>query len=123
VGRSKRDTIFGELRNCMDLAIVAALLFKENLPGKANCDLSALTGEDGPPVDAFAVPKQVDTQGSFIKKGENWIISASGGVLIHSWGEADRKEQSAKLDPLRAQAARPASDAPTTARPTSWWWN
>ncbi len=28
---SKRDTIFGELRNCMDLAIVAALLFKENL--------------------------------------------------------------------------------------------
>ncbi len=123
---SKRDTIFGELRNCMDLAIVAALLFKENLPGKANCDLSALVGEDGPPVDAFAAPKQVDTQGSFIKKGENWIISASGGVLIHSWGEADRKEQSAKLDPLRAQAARPAEQSTaeqTAAKPTSWWWN
>ena len=50
---SKRDPIFGELRNCMDLAIVSALLFKENLPGKANCDLSPLMGEDGLPVAEF----------------------------------------------------------------------
>jgi hypothetical protein len=120
---SKRDPIFGELRNCMDLAIVSALLFKENLPGKASLDLAPLAGQDGPPVDAYFVPKQVDTQASFVKKGDNWIISASGGVLIHSWGEADRKEQSAKLDPLRTKAARPADENATAGQPAIWWWN
>jgi hypothetical protein len=120
---SKRDPIFGELRNCMDLAIASALLFKENLPGKASLDLAPLAGQDGPPVDAYFVPKQVDTQASFVKKGDNWIISASGGVLIHSWGEADRKEQSAKLDPLRTKAARPADENATAGQPANWWWN
>ncbi len=121
---SKRDPIFGQLRNCMDLAIVAALLFKENLPGKAHLDLGSLTGEQGPVVAEFAVPKQVDTQASFIRKGDNWIISASGGVLIHSWGEADRKEQSTRLDPIRAKAHRAASDnAAASGRPTDWRWN
>jgi len=118
---SKRDPIFGELRNCMDLAIISALLFKENLPAKASCDLSALTGENGPAVDVFAVPKQVDTQASFVKKGDNWVISASGGVLIHSWGEADRKEHSAALAPLRAKALPPTAEK--SAETASWWWN
>ena len=118
---SKRDPIFGELRNCMDLAIISALLFKENLPVKASCDLSMLTDQNGPAVDVFAVPKQVDTQASFIKKGDNWVISASGGVLIHSWGEADRKEPSTTLAPLRAKALPPTTDK--AADSSSWWWN
>lgn len=120
---SKRDPIFGQLRNCMDLAIISALLFKENLPAKANLDLTPLTGENSLPVAEFAVPKQVDTQASFIKKGDNWIISASGGVLIHSWGEADRKEQSTKLSPVREKAARSSSESATASQPNHWWWN
>jgi hypothetical protein len=120
---SKRDPIFGQLRNCMDLAIVSALLFKENLTGKANLDLAPLMGENSLPVAEFPVPKQVDTQASFIKKGDNWIISASGGVLIHSWGDADRKEHSAKLSPVREKAARAASDNTSSGQPSNWWWN
>jgi hypothetical protein len=116
---SKRDPIFGALRNCMDLAIIAALTFKENLPAKAHCDLSTLIGPDGPPVDAFAAPKQVDSQASFVQRGDDWIISASGGVLIHSWGVADNKEQSDTLDTLRSKAATPNN----AQQPTAWWWN
>ena len=120
---SKRDPIFGQLRNCMDLAIVAALLFKENLTGKANLDLAPLMGENCLRVAEFPAPKQVDTQASFIKKGDNWIISASGGVLIHSWGDADRKEQSTKLSPVREKAARAASENASSGQPSNWWWN
>jgi len=120
---SQRDPIFGELRNCMDLAVIAALVFKENLPVKASCDVSPLIGENGPPVDAFVVPKQVDTQASFVKKGDNWIISASGGVLIHSWGVADRKDRTDTLAPLRNKAQPPASDKAVAAQSTTWWWN
>ena len=118
---SARDPIFGELRNCMDLAIVAALLFKEQLPQKASCDITPLTGSDGPAVAEFAAPKQVDSQSSFIQKGDNWIISTSGGVLIHSWGIADRKETSDALAPVRAKAAPGEKDVATQS--TKWWRN
>jgi hypothetical protein len=40
---------------------------------------------------------------------------ASGGVAINSWGIADKTQRSAKLDPVRAQAA-PKSES-------TWWWN
>ena len=34
--------IFGQLRNCMELAIVAALIVKEDLPAKAGNSLPVL---------------------------------------------------------------------------------
>lgn len=120
---SKRDPIFGELRNCMDLAIVSALIFKENLAARASCDLSTLLSSDGPAVDVFPAPKQVDTRASFIQKGDNYVISASGGVLIHSWGVADNKERSESLAPIRAKAAPVAEKNAAGSRPGSWWWN
>ncbi|MBI2824980.1 MAG: DUF1598 domain-containing protein [Planctomycetia bacterium] len=112
---SMHEPIFGELRNCMDLAVITALIVKENLAGKANCDLSAFTNPQGVPVDQFAAPKQVESKASFIKKGDNWIISASGGVQIHSWGVADRKEPSTALAPVRQKAA--------AAETSGWRWN
>src|SRR6185437_9205290 len=39
---SLKEPIFGELRNCIDLAVVAALIVKENLPGKAALSLATL---------------------------------------------------------------------------------
>ena len=117
-----RDPIFGELRNCMDLAVVSALIFKENLPARAQCDLASLTGNNGPAVDVYPAPKQVDTQASFIQKGTNYIISASGGVMIHSWGVADDKEISDALAPVCA-AAVDSGDKGTAAERSSWRWN
>jgi hypothetical protein len=112
---SERDPIFGELRNCMDLAVIGALIVKERLAEKGACDLSYLLDPSGTKVDEFDVPKQVDSKVSFVKKGRNWIISASGGVQIHSWGVADRKEQGESLAPVRDKAANRESK--------SWWWN
>jgi hypothetical protein len=120
---SKRDPIFGELRNCMDLAIVAALTFKERLADKAHCDLSTLVGQDGLQVQASPAPKHVDSKASVLQRGDDWIISASGGVLIHSWGVADSKEQSDSLDPLRTKAAAPEASKDPATQPASWWWN
>ena len=36
---SLKDTIFGQLRNCMDLAVLAALIVKQDLSGKAGYQL------------------------------------------------------------------------------------
>ena len=112
---SVKEPIFGELRNCMDLAVVAALIDKENLIAKAGLEMGALLDADQLPIEEFLTPKQIATKASFIETRDNYIISASGGVAINSWGTADRKETSDKLAPVRTEAV--ASQSKT------WWWN
>ena len=112
---SQRDSIFGQLRNCMDLAVVAALIAKEELATRASCDLGLLASATGLTLEQFTAPKQVDSKASFLKKGRNWIISASGGVLIHSWGIADKHEKSESLGPVREKAL--------AASGKRWWWD
>ena len=109
------DPIFGQLRNCMELAIVAALLTKENLPQRAEADLSTLLDSGRLEVDHFSPPQQVDSQASMLQKGSNWIISASGGVKISPWAAAEKTEESEALVTPHVKAA------PTPAG--NWWWN
>jgi hypothetical protein len=107
--------IFAELRNCMDLAVVAALLVKEDLPGRAGCDLSILLEDKRVAVAEYAAPKTIDSRASFIRKDRQWIISVSGGVEVDSWAVLDRVETSAELAALRSKTAPPKQD--------SWWWD
>jgi hypothetical protein len=109
------DPIFGQLRNCMELAIVAALLGKENLPQKAEADLSTLLDSGRLEVDRFPAPQQVDSQASMLQKGSKWIISASGGVKISPWVADEKAEQSEALATPRSKAAPPPAG--------NWWWN
>jgi hypothetical protein len=114
---SLRMPIFADLRNVMSLAVVAALVVKENLADKAGCPLPVLLDSSAVQVAQLAAPREVPTQASFMKKGDNWIISASGGVLINSWAIAQRTaiDQKKQLAPLRSRAAAKAGG--------SWWWN
>ncbi|MBX9790040.1 MAG: DUF1598 domain-containing protein [Pirellulales bacterium] len=112
----QRLPIFAELSNVMDLAVVAALVSKERLVERAECSLPTLVGTDALPAAKFEAPRQVDSKASFFKKGSNWIISASGGVLINSWAAAGKTEpDGGALAPVREKAG---SDEAAT-----WWWN
>ncbi len=113
--------IFGELRNLMDLAVVGALIAKEGMLQKANLQLPILMGtEKVIEVDNdLPAPKTVATQASVLKKGRNWIISASGGVEISSWHVADKNTTAeGKARETLAQARNdtmPPAD--------NWWWD
>lgn len=95
------EPVFGELRNCMELAVVAAIITQQTLREQASYDLPTLTGESGMPVATLPAPTQVDSRVSMLKKGKNWIISASGGVAIRPQEFVGRAQ---------------ASDAPASAR-------
>ena len=112
---SAKEPIFGELRNCMDLAVVAALIFKENLAGRAALDLGALIDPDLYPTEEFNAPKQVDTKVSFIETANSYLLSASGGVELASWQAAAEQETSDDLDSLRGGVIGDRGDR--------WWWN
>jgi hypothetical protein len=112
---SLKEPIFGELRNCMDLAVVAALISKENLAGKAGLDMGALLDAGTYPTEVFPIPKQVDTKASYVETSKGYVLSASGGVVLNTWEVADHKETSDELQPVRENVA--------DHRGKQWWWN
>ncbi len=112
---SARLPVFAELRNCMDLAVIAALLTKEDLPGRAGCDLSLLLDEQQLAVAEHHVPRAVDSRASLVRKGRQTIISVSGGVEVDPWSVLERVQTQPALADVRAAAQ--------TSKPDRWWWD
>lgn len=110
--------IFAELENMMDLAIAAAVVKQQNLAGKAGHSFPLLTAAQSLPTSSAPIPKQVPTQASFVKRGKNYVISASGGVEINSWQMASGATPSAEPAAVRQREADAAK-----AHPGRWWWD
>ncbi len=109
------EPIFGELRNCMELAIVSALIAKERLTERAGYSMPVLMDGNQVAVTAMPAPRHVDSKVSMVRKRGGWVISASGGVMVNSWRIADRTTQDAAPAAVRAKAA--------ATEHTEWWWN
>ncbi len=112
---SKKDPAFAELRNCMDLAVVGALLMKEQLLEKADLHPTCLYNDQKLGLDRYNPPKQVDSKASYVKKGKDWIICVSGGVQLQPWAIIQKHDTSADIAPVRSAAMKAHGD--------SWWWN
>jgi hypothetical protein len=109
------DPIFGQLHNCMDLAIVAAMIVKERLAERAGDSFHTLMDGSAVAAGVFHAPKQTESISSTVKKGRNWVVSTSGGVMINSWLIADKAKRSDRIAAVRAKSAAADSSA--------WWWN
>ncbi|MCE9605576.1 MAG: DUF1598 domain-containing protein [Planctomycetia bacterium] len=111
---AQKEPVFAELKNVMDLAVVGALIHKEELARKAGYSFPLLLNSTELPTDKLPEVKQTDSVASMLKKGTNWIISASGGVQINAWALASEKQTGPELDSLRPKLAEPAKH---------WWWD
>ncbi len=109
------DPIFGQLQNCMELAVVGAIVVKDNLPQKAGYDLPVLLGSSAVKSDVYYAPKQTPTIASILKKGRGQIAGVSGGVAINSWAYADKVKTSDKVAAVRSKAAFDKT--------AGWWQN
>ncbi|MCE9630972.1 MAG: DUF1598 domain-containing protein [Planctomycetia bacterium] len=108
-----KQPIFAELTNCIDLAVVAALIHGRQLDKRAGCDLAALVDPTTLPLPKYDVPTTVPTVATGVKKGSNWVLSASGGVKFQPWQFAANTAVAADVAAIRTQslAARPADIA------------
>lgn len=110
---SKKEAVFGQLRNLMDLSVIAALVQSEGLMQKANCALPTITGENGEILlEAWNPPKTVASQCSFIKRGRDYLITASGGVEIDAYRYAKQSQVSKHVSSVHEQN-KPGN---------TWWW-
>ena len=109
------EPVFGELRNCMQLALVGALIAHERLVDKAGCNLPALMQESTLKTLELPAPTQVDSRVSMVKQGHNWIISASGGVNIRPGEIVGQARESSAPAEARTKAR--------SAGKSNWYWN
>lgn len=113
---SQKNAIFGELRNVMDMTLVATLIAQEGLDQVSGCDLRVLRGEGVQvPVPRYEVPKAVSPECSFIRGRTGWIVTASGGVDIDPYSVLEHTEIDPSVSGVREQADGTDS--------TGWWWN
>lgn len=119
---AEKISVFGDLRNCMDLAVVGALIQKENLLDKVDLHLQFLLNDKLLVTTVYNPPKEVDSRVSFLQKGKNYVISVSGGVAIQPWEIIQKQETSKALAPIRDTAAKTRTAAEAS-RADPWWWN
>ncbi len=111
---SVKQPVFGELRNLMDLCVVAALITKEDMLTKAKLDIPTIAAKNSKmELTHWHAPKTVPTQVSVTRDSGDVIVTASGGVEITSWQVADKSVESAAVGEVRAKAAKAGS----------LWWN
>jgi hypothetical protein len=110
-----KQPVFAELVNCVDLAVVAALIQGRQLARRADLDIGLLLDAERLPLPAYEVPRNVPTVASGLKKGTTWVLSASGGVMVQPWLFATATRDDDALVEVResALAARPQ---------TGWHW-
>lgn len=110
-----QNVAFGDLRNVMDLNVIATLIASNQLDGVAGLDLSLLNGESKSlETPTRAVAKTIAPHCSFISGRAGWTVSASGGVEINPWRVVSEQTKSDEsVSPVRQKAGQ--SD--------NWWWN
>lgn len=108
---AERQPVFAELSNCVDLAVVAALIEGRQLAERAGLDLSPLLDAARLPLPSYAVPSQVPTVAHGLKRGNRWVVSASGGVQFQPWAFV---EEVVEDEEIAAQRRLALADRPDT---------
>ena len=113
---SAKKPVFRELRNVMDVAVIAAILRNENLAAKVGLNMPLISGEGDPvKLPSRPVAKTVPAQVSYSDIGKGYNVSVSGGIAVDSWTVAQNTVVDAKIGDIAATAINRTADR--------WWWN
>lgn len=110
-----RQPVFAELVNCIDLAVVAALIHGRQLHTRAGLDLAGLLDDASLPLPAHEVARTVPTVAIAVRKGNGWAVGASGGVQCQPWAFAEKTGVEPALTDLRTAAVQ-------TRNADAWFW-
>jgi len=112
---SQVEPVFRDLRNLMDLSVVAAIISKNQMLDKMGLKIDSITG-DAVQMPSRPVPSSVPTACSFVNIKGNYVVTASGGVQVDSWAVAGNTIVDTDLVKTSAVALA-AKDG------NKWWWN
>jgi len=109
------EPVFGQLRGCMDLALVTAVLASGDLLTHVGLELPMLLDGARLQLAAHHVPKTVASQASALRRSRGWVVSISGGVELDVASAVNAADVQAEVRDARMHAS--PNDA------NSWWWD
>ena len=116
---AKVDPVFGELKNCMEIALVVALIHREGLLHVAGCKLPAFADDallKMPKYQMFdyPTPQFVQSRATISRSGRLVVVSC-GGVEINPFGAVEKATLNNAIDKQREKLVSVDND--------SWWAN
>lgn len=112
---AQKEPAFRELRNLMDMSVVAALINRENMLERAGLEIPLFSDETKLSLREHSAPKSVPTQCSFVRLTSAWLVTASGGVQVNPWSVVEHSQ----IDPSLNKSREVALGTPAG----RWWWN
>ena len=118
---AKRYPIYAELRNVFDLALVAAVLKSQDLPGRVDWEMAHWLDESQYRMKRGTAPRTVETvMNHRIIDRKHVVVGVSGGVSVDAQNLLQLRpiepDTYGQLDGDRANAAPPAAAG-------RWWWD
>ncbi len=115
---SRDDLIFADLQNIFDLALVAALIQRENLTAQTGWDLGAFAADGTYQPARYDAPQVVDSVVNYkVYNGRNIVVQVAGGVQVNVAAPLANVTASPRLEDAAEQA-----EAGELA-PGRWWWD
>lgn len=112
---SVASPVFGQLRNCMDLTVVAAILTKYQIFEKSGFEPVLLLNKEKLRLAKYDVPKYTPPQVSYAKRGRAWLVTLSGGIDMDGWTVAENHLLDSKINQTRRKVIESATNR--------WWWD
>jgi hypothetical protein len=115
-----RSPVYAELRNLIDLSVLAAYIQQQNFYGKAGWQMPFFGGEKSMPVETYEAPKLVSPTVNALMKGNRLMTPIAGGVHI----EAQMAIKPENLLPdEKAKVSKLHQQTKPELAPGQWWWD
>ncbi|MFM8577547.1 MAG: DUF1598 domain-containing protein, partial [Planctomycetaceae bacterium] len=116
---ASRHPVYAQLRNLVDLAVVAAYLQEHDTYGRTGWSATAFLNESNYPIDAYPAPKQVAPAVNVIVKGSRMLTPIGGGIVAQPRLALDPASLLMDEDGMVSQARQKAATLPDD----RWWWD
>ena len=118
---AKRVPVYDQLRNVVDLSVIAAFIQKNDWYGKADWDMATFGNEDRYAIETGSEPAKIGSAVNAVWKGRTLMTPIGGGVSIRptqtlAEGTITTQQSGDLVD------ARKGSDS-ATAPADRWWWD
>lgn len=116
-----KDTVFADLQNVFDLALVAALVREESLAGRSTWSLGAFGPQGAYRPASHVVPQQIESVVNHrVYNGRDIVVQVAGGVrgdLLAVVQDPQLNRESQTLSTLTEKSQAPQLPA------GRWWWD
>ena len=113
--------LYAELRNCIDMSIVAAFIQEMDFYGQANWNMDLLGNEKDYPVETINAPTQVAPAVNAVWKGGTFMTPIGGGVAIQA-RQAIRSDNMVVDEKGKIDGAKVENKMAEMAD-GQWWWD